>query len=68
MSIKVEQVKHWLTISGVSHAVAEVNSGWSYLACRKMITCDPDESTGLPKRICKKCREALKRCELLEPK
>lgn len=66
MSVAIEQVKHWLTLRGVSHAVAEVNQGWSYTACGSMVTCEPDDNTLPPKRICKKCRESLNRCELLD--
>lgn len=65
MGVAIEEVKQWLTLRGVGHAVAELNRGWSYTACGSIVSCDPD-STIPPKRICKRCREALKRCELLE--
>lgn len=63
MSVAIEHVKQWLELSGVGHAVAEVSHGWSYTACGSLVTGDPT-STPPPKRICKKCREALQRCEL----
>lgn len=65
MSVAIEQVKHWLKLCGVGHAVAEVRSGWSYTACNKMISGDPTGTTP-PRRICKRCRERLKVAELVQ--
>lgn len=67
MSVAIEQVKHWLVLRGIGHAVSELNRGWSYTACGSIVSGDPD-STLPPKRICKKCRVALHRCELIENK
>ncbi len=65
MSVSVGQVPKWLTIGGISHAVAEVRQGWTITVCDKMVTGDPDSASGLPKKICAKCRSSLKKCELI---
>jgi hypothetical protein len=64
MSVSVGQVPRWITLRGVSHAVAEVRQGWTITACDKMVTGDPDSTSELPKKVCVKCRLAIKTCDL----
>ena len=62
MAVTVEQVEKWLILKGIGHAVGLIRDGWSYTACEMMVSLEAGDET--PKRICRRCREALKRCNL----
>ena len=64
MSVAVDQVNHWLVINGISHVVGAMSLGYSFTICDIMISGDPDKDR--TKRICKRCREKLKQCELVD--
>lgn len=38
---------------------------WSMTACSMLVTCEPDDIDGVPKRVCRKCRERLRDCTLI---
>lgn len=58
MAVAVEDVKMWVTLNGVGHALAWETGGWYYLACGKASP-NGEKSTTTPKSICRRCRERL---------
>jgi hypothetical protein len=64
MSVTFDQVKQWIATNGISHAVGAMSLGYSFTICDIMISGDPDKDR--TKRICKRCREKLKQCELVD--
>ena len=64
MAVEPSELKHWYRDGSRFHAVAEIDRGWSFMACGMMSTGEPMVVKKTPERICKKCREALKRMYL----
>ena len=64
MAVEPNQLKHWYRDGSRFHAVAEVDNGWSFMACGMLSTGEPLMVEKTPERICKKCRAALKRMYL----
>lgn len=62
MAVKIEEVQRWLILKGIGHAVGLIKCGWSYTACGMMVSLEPSSET--PKRICRRCRESLKYCNV----
>jgi hypothetical protein len=60
--VKIEDVKYWLTLSGIGHVVFGTKNGWTVLGCCITLgqIAEDECETEIPKRICKKCREKLK--------
>lgn len=63
--ITVEQVPCWITDKGVGHVVMFVRDPGTYTACGTLMWgCYPPKSKAtkkrVPKRICGKCRAAIK--------
>ena len=63
---EIKDVKRWYIESGISHAVFKI-SNWTQLGC--MVVCATMDYRDLPtspsKRICRKCREALKKATVI---
>lgn len=60
--VEIKEVTRWYIQSGISHAVFKIQN-WTQLGC-KVVCCYMDYRelpTEPGKRICKKCREALKK-------
>lgn len=58
--IALSDVKLWLLDYGVGHIVASVSYGyWHTLLCDRLIV-GGETTTEQPKRICRKCRAAMK--------
>ena len=57
--VKIEDVPKWLILEGIGHAIASSRYGWRHTLCRIWT---PNGATVdiPPKRICRKCRAALK--------
>ena len=58
---EIKDVKRWYIQSGISHVVFQIKD-WTQLGC--MVICASMDYRELPtqpgKRICRKCREAMK--------
>ena len=58
--VKIEDVPRWaMDWHGIGHAVACEQAPYVYTACQSWANFSP-LATGIPKRICRKCRERLK--------
>jgi hypothetical protein len=74
MAVAVEDVPKWYVDRAcpggpIGHAVAGpgLGSGWAMMACRMTTPIGHDDmQDDAPKRICRKCREALKHVTLKE--
>lgn len=65
VSITIEQVPCWIMVKGLGHVVMFVRDPGTYTACGSLLWgYEPPKSSAakkrVPKRICGKCREALK--------
>ena len=62
MSITEADVTHWLDLKGpgghIGHIIMEQDSGWYVTACGAWTT-GGEVVTVQPRRICRKCREAM---------
>lgn len=59
MAVLIDDVKVWITYAGISHAVASRSGHVCITACSSMIWGDPQPTRA--KRVCRKCRERLKK-------
>lgn len=64
MGIEVKDVPRWCTVHGISHAVANAHGNWVSMACNTLIIGGDYDETVPGRRICRKCRAALKRVTL----
>lgn len=59
--VDIKDVPGWVTIKGIGHAIAQTGGPGLYTLCRSLhIGWYPKVKRLAPKRICSKCREALK--------
>lgn len=58
--VEIKDVPLWLTSAGIGHVVVSIRSGWTSTLCDTMVSFPGDEKE-IPKRICRKCREKLKK-------
>lgn len=58
MTVQIKDVRCWLLLRGIGHAVASTCNGWHHVACGTL-TPNGVLRKRKPTRICRKCRDAL---------
>ncbi len=67
--IAVKDVPCWFESKGIGHAVSSGGNEFPiYIACGNIVSFGGETTKKLPKRICRKCRLALKDAKLLTGK
>jgi hypothetical protein len=56
--VTLDQVKCWVVLGGIGHAVGHRQNHWYYTACGSLMT--GAGVSARPKRICQQCRRRLK--------
>lgn len=64
MTVAIEEVRKWLILGGIGHVLVQSYSGWHYSPHNMTPNGEVVEDT--PKRICRKCRAALKTATMRE--
>lgn len=65
--VTVEQVSVWWVKRGIGHAVGGLGNGMIHTACQTLVFGGESETQQeRPRKLCRKCREWLKKATLVE--